>query len=332
MKRGLALCLMAGCGLSNSDASDDPHGPVEPASPALSDTAPYHLTSHVEITAEALSPARAELIVSTLREFSVNPARALITSADAAGVPAVATLYGVLPDIITDRLEGWINEAIAKLQIGGMPVTSYAAEIAALADTALTGFELDSELAIHGAAASHRLTVLDLSDTGLALDVPITGLAGEILSQTPTVSLAADALTLGEQHFGLNYGDHVWQALEDASRARFGGDIRARLGDAISCPVLARGVATRCILPVCVGHEAELTSLCEAGLDAVVDLAHDRMAELRIEALHLASGQATLVDHDGDGIGDVLTGGTWQAEIDLGQGLRHVPAVFAGVR
>jgi hypothetical protein len=56
------------------------------------------------------------------------------------------------------------------------------------------------------------------------------------------------------------------------------------------------------------------------------------MAELRIEALHLASGQATLVDHDGDGIGDALTAGTWQAEIDLGQGLRHVPAIFAGVR
>jgi hypothetical protein len=68
------------------------------------------------------------------------------------------------------------------------------------------------------------------------------------------------------------------------------------------------------------------------GLDAIVTFAHDRMAVMRLEALHLASGQATLVDDDGVGVGDRITGGTWQAELNLGLGLRHTPASFIGGR
>jgi hypothetical protein len=52
----------------------------------------------------------------------------------------------------------------------------------------------------------------------------------------------------------------------------------------------------------------------------------------RLEILHLAGGAATLADDDRDGIADRLTAGTWQAELDLGAGLRHAPATFTGVR
>ena len=80
---------------------------------------------------------------------------------------------------------------------------------------------------------------------------------------------------------------------------------------------------------VCVGHQAELPAICEGGLDAIVNFAHDRMAALRLDVLHLASGQAHLIDDDGDGAFDRITDGTWQAELNLGLGLRPTTASFA---
>jgi hypothetical protein len=333
MNRLLALCLIAGCGVSASGpgGTDEPIGTPEDPVPAK--TGPYQLVNRVDVTVEAVLPAQAELIVSTLRALSTNPAHALITIADQAGVPAVAVLYGLIPGVIKDHLEGWINDEIAKVKINGKPITAYAGQIAALADTALTHFAVDSELTVHGVTATHRITALDLAPTGLAVKLPIDGLAGDLLTQEPDLFVArAGAVMLGEQHFGLNYGEYAWQGLEAASRALFGDGIRASLGHAINCPTIARSVADKCVVTVCVGHQAELTSICEGGLDAIVDFAHARMAALRLEALHLAAGQATLVDDDGDGVGDRLTGGTWQAEMNLGLGLRHTTASFTGAR
>jgi hypothetical protein len=333
MNRLLALCLIAGCGVTSSGPGDTEEPIGTPEDPVPAKTGPYQLVNRVDVTVEAVLPAQAELIVSTLRALSSNPAHALITIADQAGVPAVGVLYGVIPGVIKDRLEGWINDEIAKVKINGKPITAYAGQIAALADTALTHFAVDSELTVHGETATHRITALDLAPTGLAVKLPIGGLAGDLLTQEPDLFVArAGAVMLGEQHFGLNYGEYAWQGLEAASRALFGDGIRASLGHAINCPTIARSVADKCVLTVCVGHQAELASICEGGLDAIVDFAHARMAALRLEALHLAAGQATLVDDDGDGVGDRLTGGTWQAEMNLGLGLRHTTASFTGTR
>jgi hypothetical protein len=327
--------LIAGCGISDPSAGgDDTNGPIgTPESPIPIQSGPYVLVNRVNFTVEAILPAQAELVVSTLRELSTNPAHALISIADEAGVPAVGTLYGVIPGPIKDRLEGWINDEIAGLRIDGKPFADYAAQLAALADTALAHFAVDSELTIHGETATHRLTALDLTPAGIAVKLPIGGLAGDLLTQDTDVLVAeAGAVMLGEQHFGLNYGEYAWQGVEAASRVVLGGGVREVLGRAIHCETIAHNVAGKCVLGVCVGHEAELTSICEGGLDAIVNLAHDRMAAVQLEALHLASGQATLVDDDGDGLGDRIIDGTWQAEMNLGQGLRHTPATFAGVR
>ncbi|HET7501107.1 MAG TPA: hypothetical protein VFK02_08895 [Kofleriaceae bacterium] len=338
MKQLFALFLVAGCGVSNpgSGGGDDDHIPSpDPDVPQVlvpMTTAPYQMTSAVDITVEALLPEQAELVVSTLRDFSTNPARTLIDVADEAGVPAVGTLYALLPDVLTDRLEGWINDEIAKVQIDGKPVTAYAGLVAMLADTALTRFALDSELTVHGATATHRLTRLDLTPAGIAVQVPIGGLAGDLLTQEPDVAIVHTDLVLGEQHFGLNYGEYAWQGIDAVSRRAFGGGVRDVLGQAINCPNLAHNVAGKCVLSVCVGHEAELTEICEGGLDAIVGLVHDRLAAIRLEVLHLASGQATLIDDDHDGVADRLVDGTWQAELDLGVGLRHTPASFAAHR
>lgn len=330
----LAVVLLAACGTSGpgDDQGDGPEG--TPENPVPSSTGPYSVVNKVDFTVEAILPSQIELVVTTLREMETNPAHALISIADHAGVPAVGTLYGAIPGVLKDKLEGWINDEIRKVKINGKPVTAYCGEIAALAETALTDFAVDSELAIEGGSATHRLTALDLTPTGLDIRIPIGGLAGDILTQTPDIFVAeGGALSFtSEQHFGLNYGEYAWQGIEAASTALFGGTVRQVLGTAINCPGLANTIANKCVLGVCVGHKAELTSICNGGLDAAVDLVHDRLADMRIEALRLTEGTARLVDLDGDGVGDRIVDGTWEAQMNLGLGLRKAPATFTGER
>jgi hypothetical protein len=110
---------------------------------------------------------------------------------------------------------------------------------------------------------------------------------------------------------------------------RFGAPPRTLLGDAVNCPAIAEVVANKCVLGACVGHRAELTEICERGLDEVIATARRKVEALRFDAIHLARGTATLVDADHDGRADRLTDGVWTAEIDASQGLRAVPATFA---
>jgi hypothetical protein len=337
MKRVLAALLLAACGTSGS--ADNPYGsglgtPDSPVPQQGAEKGPYQVTTSVDLTVEAVLPPQAELVVQTLRDFSDNPAHALITLAGQEGVPAVETLYNALPSVLTDKLEGWINNEIENVQIDGQPITTWAGNIAALADTTFSKFSVDSTLDVEGATSTHTLTMLDFTPTGvLNVKIPITGLASDILTQHPSVSVnEGGQLTLGDQAFGLLFGEYAWNAVNAACTAEFGGDIRTVLGNAVNCAGLAQTIANKCVLGVCVGHEQELDDVCEGGLDAVVNVMHDRFAQLNLEALHYASGAATLVDDDGDGIADRMTAGTWDAELNLGLGLRHTPATFTATR
>lgn len=335
MKHVLALALICGCGVlpGGSDGDDGGDSGVAPETSQPTAEGTYRLVSRIDLTVEAVLPEPAERAVVVLRELSTDPAHALIAAADEAGVPAVGELYGALPGPLADAIEGWINDEIAKIEVDGVPVTAYAGRIAELAETALGQIAIASELAIGDGRASHRLTALDLTPLGAGVQLPLDGLPGDLRTSDAGVELGRGGrLRLGEQHFGLAYGAYAWQALEAASIAEYGRGIRDQLGRAVDCAAVARGVAGKCLLGACVGHEALLAELCAAGCDAVVERARDRMAEIRFEVLHLASGEATLVDADGDGIADRITAGTWQAELDLGQGLRRAPATFTGAR
>ena len=327
-----AASLLVGCGASGSDAAEGPVGTPEDPVPAK--TGPYQLVSTVDFTVEAILPPQIEQVVVSLRDFSTNPAHALLDLAEQHGVVAVTILRAALPGVLEDKLEGWINGEIVKLKIAGKPITEYAGEIAMLAEIALTQFAVDSELSIDpSGAVTHRLTGLDLHPAGIDFRLPIGGLAADLLTQTPDLAVADHgAISLGEQHFGLQYGEYAWQGIEAASRLAFGGDVRATLGKAIDCAAVAHTVASKCVLGVCVGHETELREICTGGLDAVVDFAHDKLAAMRLDVLHLAQGSARLVDDDGDGVGDRIADGVWQAELNLGLGLRHAPATFTGAR
>jgi hypothetical protein len=332
----LTASLLVGCAPATSDDLE-PVGTQEDPVPAK--TGPYQLVTTVDFTVEAILPPQIEEVVVTLRTFSTNPAKAMLDLAERRGVVAVSVLRAALPAVLEDKLEEWINGEVAKLKIAGKPITAYAGEIAMLAEIALTQFAVDSELAIgEGSArgdgsATHRITGLDLSPAGIDFRLPIGGLAGDILTQKPDITLAdRGALTLGDQHFGLNYGEYAWQGIEAASTVLFGQGVRQTLGTVIDCAALAKTISDKCVLNVCVGHETELRQICTGGLDAVVDFAHDKLAAMRLDVLHFAGGSARLVDDDGDGVGDRIADGVWQAELNLGLGLRHAPATFTGSR
>lgn len=334
MKILFACSLLAGCAIHHPPSGgggggdDDVPPPPPPPPPTVVASGVYQVRSMIDVTVEAILPAPAEELVVTLRDFSDQPAHTLIDLADQAGVPAVAELRDLLPDVLEGRLEGWLDDEIAKVKIDGVPVTQVAAAAAGLAETALTRFELDSELQIDGGRATHRLTALDFAPAGLdarlALDVAISAPA--------TATSHAGTLSIGDHRYGLAYGDYIWQASDAAFAARYGAGIRAALGTAVNCPHIAQTIASKCVLSVCVGHASLLEELCERGLDEVVSRAHDNIAELRFDVLHFSAGSARLIDSSRDGIADSLTGGVWTAEINAGFGLRPVPATFEAVR
>ena len=328
----LACSLLAGCVVHHpvlgGDDDDVPTTPPPPPPPVVVAAGAYQVRSVIDVTVEAVLPEPAEELVVTLREFSEQPAHTLIDLADEAGVPAVSELRDLLPDMLESRLEGWLDDEIAKVRVGGVPVTELAAGVARLAETALTQFELDSELVIEGANATHRLTALDLAPAGLdarlALDVAI--------SATASVTSRGGTLVIGDHSYGLAYGEYIWRVMDAAIAAQYGAGIREAIGNAVNCPHIAQTIANKCVLGVCVGHASLVEELCEAGLDEVVGIAHDKIAGLRFDVLHFAQGSAKLVDSTHDGIADSLTDGVWAAEINAGFGLRPVPAAFAGAR
>jgi len=288
----------------------------QPAKPVA--TGAYNVHSTIDLTPELVLPEPAEMLVLTLRDFSTNPAHAMIQLAADAGVPAIDDL----PSYVQDKLEGWINAEIAKVTVNGTPITQVAGSIAGLAETSLSTLDLDSQL--DTTANTHTLTHVNLPVLDASFDLTV--------AQPATCSSNDGALAIGDHTYGLAYGEYIWTALNDKMIADYGYDLRGALGAAVNCPSLAHTIANKCVLSVCVGHETQLKNICEAGLDEVAGRVHDKLAAMRFDALHFIAGQATLVDADHDGAAEALATGTWTAELNAGQGLRHVPATFTGER
>jgi len=323
-------CIIHPAGTAGDDDGSPTTSQPTPANPVAS--GPYQVTSTVEITIEALLPEPAANLVATMREFSTNPAQTLFDVAEDAGVPAVGTIRAALPSYLEDKLEGWINTEIAKMTVDGVPVTQLAATIVTYAETSLSTVAVESELTIAGATATHRLTALDLTPAGLDVSLSLDAVPSDIVTATATATATKGTLTIGDHLFAVSYGEYAWQALEAKLNADHGAGIRATLGAAVNCPLIASRVASKCVLGVCVGHAAELTSICERGLDEIVDRAHAKLASFKFDALHLAAGRATMVDTTKDGVADRLDNGVWTAEINAGQGLRAAPATFTAAR
>lgn len=331
MRLAITSLLLTGCLVhTDTQTSNDPwdssEDPSNPSTPAPVANGPYVVTSNVEITIEALLPEPAANLVGTLRDFSQHPAHTLFDLAEDAGVPAVGTIRDYLPSILEDKLEGWIDGEIANLTIDGVPVTQFAANIVALAETTLSQVNVESTLTIGNGTAQHTLTALDLAPAGIDARFELGAFPADIVSATTTSSTQRSQLSIGDHRFAIEYGRYAWQAIDSTVH------VRATLGAAVNCPALAARIANKCVLGQCVGHAAELTSICERGLDEVVERAQAKLASFRFDALHFAAGTATMVDANNDRLAERLTDGVWTAEINAGLGLRHAPATFTATR
>jgi hypothetical protein len=296
---------------------------------------PYELVSTVDMSSEAISPRQIDDVVSTLRTFSMNPAATLIGLADQARDPAITTLRSEVATTLLARLPGWINEEVQKVTLGGKTLPAFADQVAMLARTSLTRFAIHSELTLDGGAPTHRIVGLDMSPAGVDAKVAFEAVDGESFDQAPETTVGADgSLTLGDQRFTVAYGQHAWEGIDAAATQLVGDAVRPALGAAVNCPAVAKVIAARCLLAVCVNHEDVVRDLCESSLDRLVASVRDKLADVRLDSLHFSQGTARVVDVDGDGVGDEIADGVWTAELDLGSGLgvHAATAQFSGAR
>lgn len=312
----IAASLLVGC-------ADDPK------------TGPYELVSTVDLPAESFSPRHVDDIVASLRAFSMNPAATLVQLAEAARDPAITTLRNEVSAQLLARLPGWINEEVQKVTLGGKPLPAFADQLAMLTQTSLTRFAIHSELTLDGDAPAHRIVGIDMSPAGLDAKVTFDAVDGESLDQAPVTTVGADgSLMLGDQQFTLAYGKRAWEGIDAAATQLVGDAVRPALGAAVNCPAVAKAIAARCLLDVCVNHETVVHDLCESSLDRLVASVRDQLSAVKLETLHFSQGTARVVDTNGDGVGDEIADGVWTAEIDLGVGLglHAAPAKFSGAR
>lgn len=329
MKKLAGWCsslLLVGCVASSdptpgtdTDTDDTSTQPQpEPKPEPVAANGAYDVRSTFDLTVEALLPETIYAKVQLLHAFSQNPAQTMFDVAEDAGVPAVEEIRDYLPSYVEDKLEGWINGEIAKLTINGVPVTQYAADIAAVAQTSLGKFSLESTLTVNGTSATHALVALDLAPAGLSTKIPLNFLPAATMTCTTD---DAHNVTISAHSFSLEYGEYVWQALDAQLH------VRDTLGAAVNCPALANTISNKCYLGVCVGHEAQLIEVCERGLDEIVDRIHDELAATKLDLVQLDAGTATLSDD-----ATTMSNGTWTAQINASQGLRPAPATFTASR
>lgn len=354
----LALGLFSACALPNSQSPQspdtnprDPGDPQDPGNPPdpepVSWTAElagtYELENHFDLTAAAVLPETLYTSVNVLAGLRDDPAGTLFTLLEDANAPVLSDLLAVLPSALEDRLQGWINSYITSSIYQNTSVTTAMDTILVAAQTVLTQFDVVTELDVPDTETSeqalHRLRALRLHMDGHTFEIalePIASIPLFVGEAPAAVSVTAHAdgrteLALGTHAFGVPYGAYAYDALEYVVTRRYGADIRTTLGAMVNCPGMAAHVANQCVLGVCVGHEQALRDLCEQGLDLAVDELRTRMHAVRFDAMQFASGQAAMVKDPATSELSIRDG-QWQAAIDIGMGLRSLPATFTGTR
>lgn len=267
--------------------------------------------------------------LADLRSFSQNPARALLARAQAENDPALQTLYSALSTTLRDRLEGWINAELDKVVVSaGKTLRQYGVEMNAIAETSLTQFTLNSSLTISPEQVVHQLLNLNFRPVALDILIPIGGLKADTLTHYTTATVAeGGALTLGDHKFSLAFGTHAWQGINLASTTLFGADVPTTL-TRIDCRALAQAVATKCVYTSCVGNATQLEAVCKNSVSAVIDELRTRVSGFNLEVFRYVSGNARLVDDNGDGNADKIVDGTWDVQLDLGSGVHGATGTF----
>lgn len=347
----LATTTLAACVEGDAPPGDDTETPsrataADPTTPTADEPrarlvtdGTYQLTSDLTVEALALLPASAYQGVQVIEDLRDHPARTLFDQAEAAGVPAVGTLRAALPTALESRLEGWIDARVRAVTAGDGTLADVLTAVSGLAHADVAAMQLGSHLTLADGGARHRVDSVALEVTGrvLAYDVAPLAVVGVELDVATSATVVHDrtgvGLTLGGHGFGLPYGRLAWRAFDDLVEARYGRDLRGLLAAQVDCAGMAAAVADQCVLGACVGHEAELNAICEAGLDRAVGELRTRVEAAAIAPLTFTGGHSRLVDGAPvDGMASHLTDGVWDARLDLGDGPRPAPAAFTGAR
>lgn len=309
-----AALLLAAC---DADANGTDEEPIELA-------ASYRLATTIDLPASAALPADLAAALDLLRGLRDAPGETIFELAGQAGVPAVEEIRRALPGALESRLEGWVDDQVRAALEADPEVAAALDLVVDAADTVLAEIHLASELS----GGQHRLLTVGFDVAGAAATFPVDGLP--LTSVSATLHVVDGGLAVGDHAFQLPIGDLAYQAFTAEVERRAGTDVRGVLAGAIDCPAVAAAVADQCVLGACVGHEDDLLAICDDGIDYLVAELEARFAEANLDMLRLDRGTAPLIDADDDGIAERIGAGTWTAAINVGAGLRPVPAIFVG--
>jgi hypothetical protein len=326
----LLVAGLAGCGALEDQRSAPP---VETA--PLSGT--WDVSSRFEVPATVAAPGPLGDVLRLVHGLNVDPGAALLDLAEQAGVPALSELRLVLPDALESELTGWMNGYLTTATAGGVSPHDRIADLDALIRSVLLAWELRSTLALpDGAPGTHAPVALAFDSPAGPVVVPLEATAPVTAGVDVTAALswpdgraAAARVSVSDHAMGVPFGRYALAGLDALLAQRGFADLRAALSGAVGCAGLAAEVADHCVGPVCVGHQASLLAICEAGVDEAAARLEAQVLGLDYQAIHFQAGTATAATSDAGR----LTDGSWTAAIDLGNGAEQATvATFTAAR
>ena len=313
----------------------------EPEMPPEAVVGQYEVTT--TYNAAGALPDVATETLGILSGLADDPAGTLIDLAEAAGAP-----LDWVPDALRDQFADWVNDYIASRVFQGAPVTEEIARWTQDITGMLHHFDVIStmDLATLGdtTTANHTLAAVafDFRGARRVVDTPdlvdqLT-IARDVSCQLADTGQGEARIDIGDHAFHLPLGDFAVDGFNMGLEQVLGiADLHAALGLLIDCPGLAAEVASKCLGPICVGHADEIEGFCQMGIDLVVDQIESRIASIEFAELHLASGEAAMLDAVKgdtavDGTFDQIDRGVWQAVVNIDGLELPVDATFVGAR
>jgi hypothetical protein len=368
------LVSIAACGDSSGDGSSDPNGggaggpggqnggaidpnvgPVGPDGKPLPTvlTGKYEVSSYFDLTSTGVLPDLANDTLRALSGLRESPAKTMFDLLEAAKVPIASQLLGALPGVIQDAIAGFIDDQVFKRVYKSVPAAKQIAGV--IDDTAslITHFEVVSSLDIEqlddkgNTKASHAMSgvAFTWNEKRNVFTAPVVADATKSLVDVNAVHIVERSpevengrISFGDHNFGVPLGRYALKAVDWALQQKFGvANLRAAVGEIIDCAAVAKGVAGRCIGPVCVGHETEIRNVCNAGLDQIVKEVESSVGAIDLKVVHFKSGNAKMWDAATkggplDGKCDRIDDGIWKAGISLGKEEKPVLTTFSGKR
>jgi hypothetical protein len=320
----------------------------------------YELYNKFDLTSTGILPDVANTTLKALSNFRESPSSTIVGLVDAANLPVVDQLLGVIPSVVKEYIYGWIDEAVFKQVYASVPM---AKQIAGMLDdlaSIVTQFELVTTLdmpegdAVGDARTPHMISgvAYNWSEKRHIINAPEllqnltkqTPKTNAVLLDTLSPDLETGRLKIGDHTFSIPVGSFTVYAADKLVQEKFGAaNLRDAVGKVVNCDAVAHYVAGMCYDPwgpgkVCVGHEAQIKSVCTTGLDLVVGVLVGQIKDLDIPLLKLESGTAEMWDAPAlgqplDAVVSRIDKGFWTASINAGGPTpKPVIATFTGKR